>query len=256
MREPSPDKIINDLIMHAAPFTPALIEVWRLLMDGLISAFERMQRDDIQLVTRAPKPIDCPREWSAFKNEAGKTDMNLNRALETAQAMPKSFWPPRRARRTDAIEKAGNELKAWKGDGERRFLDSCEHRLNNKVRRRNREITAFEEKPDIIAAHRRLDDYSGAVRMCEGLAELEPDKELYSAIMSKSVGPPYRLNAIGGLELLRKRVAIAAALRGGRAVGAGAGKPVVEPVPDEPELDHGDGDGGEDRDEIANMLRM
>ncbi|KGB21505.1 hypothetical protein AtDm6_2739 [Acetobacter tropicalis] len=73
------------------------------------------------------------------------------------------------------------------------------------------------------------------LRMAEGLAELKPDKELHAALapVVGQDGGLLRIDGLAGLALLRRRVAIAAAVQGAGGK-TGGPKAVMEPNQPDP----------------------
>ncbi|WP_237469072.1 BTAD domain-containing putative transcriptional regulator [Gluconobacter sphaericus] len=164
----------------------------------------------------------------------GSALADLKDARSLSEAMPKGWfsWTRTSKRRAAAIEEAAAALKEWQGAGTIDFIQREAAKMERARLRQDRKIRDFDVRPDVVQASRRLDDMPGVMRMASGLAELEPDKELHAALMPvvSQEGTLLRVNADAGLALLRRRVAIAAAVQGagGR---SGGPKDTMEPEP-------------------------
>ncbi|MFT9298752.1 MAG: hypothetical protein ABF542_11675, partial [Gluconobacter sp.] len=124
-------------------------------------------------------------------------------------------------------------LAEWQGAGTISFIQAEAAKMERARHRQDRKIQDFDARPDVIQAVRRLDDMPSVMRMAEGLKELEPDKEFH-AVLAPVVGQDgglLRINAVAGLALLRRRVAIAAAVSGAGGRSGGPLKNKVEPEP-------------------------
>jgi len=256
MREPTPDQIVGGIAEHMAEYLLPLAaigaEVWRALMEKFIADVERMRAADLDLMADRPERLDTRADRAALYERVRARTADLRDDFNRAVDLPRGWfsWSPAAKRRRLAIDKAGATEREWSTSGSVRFLQGEAAKLERAVRRQDKRIRDFDSRPEVQAASRRLDDYPGAIRMCEGLAELKPDKELHAALspMVGRDGGILRINAAAGLELLRRRTAIAAATRGAAAGKGGVrqeqtavpemdGPEVEVPEDDRPDLD-------------------
>jgi len=247
MREPSPSAIVGGIAEHMLPFAAVAAELWRVLMERFMSELERMRAADLDLMDTRPDRLDTKPDRDTLYAQVRERTRTLSDDFNRAVDLPRGWfaWSPAARRRLAAIDRAAAAEKAWSTEGSIKYLKREAGRLDSAVRRQDKRIRDFDMRPEVQMAARRLDDYPSATRMVEGLAELEPDKELHGVLapVVGRDGQVIRLNAAAGLELLRRRSAIAAASRGA-AAGKGTRRQVVEMVPDEV-------DGPDDRPEVG-----
>jgi len=218
MKEPSPAAHVGGIFEHLLPFAAVTMELWRVLMERLIQDFEQMGAEDRQLLASRPHRFDTRPGRDALQLTLRERTADLKEARERAEAMPRGWfaWTKTARERVTAIEEAAARLAEWQGRGMVEFIQAEAAKMERTMRRQDRRIRDFDARPDVIQAVRRLDDLPSVLRMAEGLAELKPDKELH-AVLSPIVGQDgelLRVNAPAGLALLRRRVAIAAAVSG------------------------------------------
>ncbi|KXV64762.1 hypothetical protein [Gluconobacter oxydans] len=235
MKEPSPAAHVGGIFEHLLPFAAVTMELWRVLMERLMDDFQAMSEADRRLLAARPHRFDTRPGRDALQCALRERTANLQDARERAEAMPKGWfaWTKASKRRAAAIDEATAALKEWQGRGVIGFIQAEAAKMERTLRRQDRRIRDFDARPDVIQAVRRLDDLPGVLRMTEGLAELKPDKELHAALapVVSQEGTLLRVNAVAGLALLRRRVAIAAAVSG--AVGKSGGpKDTMQPEPD------------------------
>ncbi|MBS1044099.1 hypothetical protein [Gluconobacter cerinus] len=234
MREPPPGQHIDGIFEHLIPFVAVTIELWRVLMQKLMDDFEQMGVEDRRLLAARPHRFDTRPGRDALQCALRERTSDLKDARDRAEGLPKGWfaWTAASKRRAVAIEEASAALKEWQGAGTISFIQAEAAKMERARLRQDRKIRDFDARPDVIQAVRRLDDMPSVMRMAEGLKELEPDKEFH-AVLAPVVGQDgglLRINAPAGLALLRRRVAIAAAVQGagGR---SGGPKDTMEPEP-------------------------
>jgi len=249
MKEPTPGEHISGIAEHFAEYLLPLAaigaEVWRLLMERFIADLEKMRSADLDLMSARPERLDTRADRAALYERVRARTEDLRDDFNRATEMPKGWFSfsPAAKRKRAAIDKAGAAANEWSSTGSMKFLQSEAAKLDRAVRRQDKRIRDFDSQPEVQAASRRLDDYPGAIRMCEGLAELKPDKEVHAALapMVGRDGEIVRINTATGLELLRRRTAIAAATRGAAAGKGGVRQeqavvPEVEVPDDRPDM--------------------
>ncbi|WP_342627173.1 hypothetical protein AAC691_12820 [Nguyenibacter vanlangensis] len=246
MREPTPGQHVAGIIEHMLPFAAVGVELWRLLIEKFIASMAEMRAADLETMAARPERLNTRPDRDALYERVRDRTATLIEDLRRAEDMPRGWFSftPTAKRRLSAIDKAQAAEREWSEKGAVRFLQSEAAKLDRAVRRQDKKIRDFDSRPEVQGAARRLDDYPGAVRMAEGLRELKPDEELFKSL-SPAIGQDggiVRVNARAGLELLRRRVAIAAATRGAAAGKGGSLKEKVEIVPElevapEPEQD-------------------
>ncbi|WKE48611.1 hypothetical protein [Gluconobacter oxydans] len=234
MREPSPAAHIDGIFEHLLPFVAVTMELWRVLMERLIQDFEQMGAEDRQLLSARPHRFDTRPGRDALQLTLRERTADLREARDRAERLPKGWfaWTKASKRRAAAIEEAAARLAEWQGRGMVEFIQAEAAKMERTMRRQDKKIRDFDARPDVIQAVRRLDDLPGVMRMAEGLAELKPDRELH-AVLSPIVGQDgelLRVNAPAGLALLRRRVAIAAAVQGAEGRSGGP-KDTMDPEP-------------------------
>lgn len=234
MKEPSPAAHIDGIFEHLIPFVAVTVELWRVLIERLMDDFQAMSEADRQLLAARPQRFDTRPGRDALQCALRERTADLKEARDRAEGLPKGWfsWSRTARERKAAIDEATVALKAWQGQGMVKFIQAEAAKMERVQRRQERKIRDFDAKHDVTQAVRRLDDLPGVLRMLEGLKELEPDKELH-AVLAPVVaqdGTLLRINAPAGLALLRRRVAIAAAVQGagGR---SGGPKDTMEPEP-------------------------
>lgn len=235
MKEPSPAAHIDGIFEHLIPFVAVTVELWRVLMERLIQDFEQMGAEDRQLLAGRPHRFDTRPGRDALQLALHERTADLKETRSLAEAMPKGWfaWSRSSKRRAAAIEEATAALAEWQGAGTISFIQAEAAKMERARHRQDRKIRDFDARPEVIQAVRRLDDLPGVLRMVEGLAELEPDKELH-AVLAPVVGQDgglLRINAVAGLALLRRRVAIAAAVSGAGGK-TGGPKDTMQPDPE------------------------
>ncbi|WP_342627830.1 hypothetical protein AAC691_17375 [Nguyenibacter vanlangensis] len=239
IKEPTPGAHVAGIIEHMLPFAAVGIELWRMLIDRLIQDFGAMREADLLIMSARPERLDTRPDRDALYQKVRDRTATLTEAVNKAEAMPRGWfgWTTTNKRRLSAVKKAAAELSAWDKEGAMKLLTSEAARLENRVRRQDKKIAEFDKKPEVQAAARRLDDYPGAIRMLEGVREIKPDKELHEAMRPeiRQDGSILRVDAPAALALLRKRVAIAAALRVAGS-GKSGGGPKEVPTPDLPDI--------------------
>lgn len=236
MKEPSPSQHVSGIFEHLIPFVAVTVELWRVLMEKLMDDFEQMGAEDRRLLSSRPHRFDTRPGRDALQCALRERTSDLKDARDQAEAMPKGWfaWSRSSKRRATAIEEATAALKAWQGRGTISFIQAEAAKVERARLRQDRKIRDFDARPDVVQAVRRLDDLPGVMRMAEGLKELEPDKELHAVLMPMvgQDGNLLRVNADAGLALLRRRVAIAAAVQGAGGK-TGGPKDTMEPEPDQ-----------------------
>lgn len=234
MREPSPAAHIDGIFEHLIPFVAVTIELWRVLMERLMDDFEQMGAEDRRLLAARPHRFDTRPGRDALQLTLRERTADLKDARDRAEGLPKGWfsWTRTSKRRAAAMEEAAAALKEWQGAGTIDFIQAEAAKMERTLRRQDRKIRDFDARPDVVQAVRRLADMPGVMRMASGLAELKPDRELHAALapVVGQDGELLRVNADAGLALLRRRVAIAAAVQGagGR---SGGPKDTMEPEP-------------------------
>ncbi|KXV79174.1 hypothetical protein AD953_03190 [Acetobacter malorum] len=236
MKEPSPAAHVGGIFEHLIPFVAVTIGLWRVLMDRLMDDFQTMGEADRRLIAARPHRFDTRPGRDALQLTLRERTADLKAARDRAEAMPKGWfaWTRTARERKAAIDEAATALKEWQGHGMIGFIQAAAAKMERGRHRQDRKIRDFDARPDVIQAVRRLADMPGVLRMAEGLAELEPDKELH-AVLAPVVGQDgglLRINAVAGLALLRRRVAIAAAVQG---AGGKTGGPKAVMEPDQPD---------------------
>ncbi|MBS1089497.1 hypothetical protein [Gluconobacter wancherniae] len=233
MKEPSPAAHIDGIFEHLIPFVAVTVELWRVLMEKLMDDFEKMGEADRRLLAARPQRFDTRPGRDALQCALHERTADLKDARERAEAMPKGWfaWTTASKQRAAAIDKAASALKEWQGRGMIGFIQAEAAKMERTLRRQDRKIRDFDARSDVVQAVRRLADMPGVLRMLEGLAELKPDKELHAALapVVAQDGELLRVNAEAGLALLRRRVAIAAAVQG---AGGKTGGPKEKMQPD------------------------
>ena len=236
MKEPSPAAHVGGIFEHLLPFVAVTVELWRVLMEKLMDDLETQGEADRRLIAARPHQFDTRPGRDALQCALRERTADLKEARDRAEGLPKGWfsWTRTSKRRAAAIEGTAAALKEWQGHGMIGFIQAEAAKMERTLRRQERKIRDFDARPDVVHAVRRLDDLPGVLRMAEGLAELEPDKELH-AVLAPVVGQDgglLRIDAVAGLALLRRRVAIAAAVQGagGR---SGGPKDTMEPEPDQ-----------------------
>ena len=234
MREPSPAAHVDGIFEHLIPFVAVTIELWRVLMERLMDDFQAMGEADRQLLAARPHRFDTRPGRDALQLTLHERTADLKEARDQAERLPRGWfaWTKASKRRAAAIEEATTALKEWQGLGTVRFIQAEAAKMERVQRRQERKIRDFDARPDVVQAVRRLADMPGGMRMLEGLAELEPDKELHAVLMPvvSQEGTLLRINAPAGLALLRRRVAIAAAVQGAGGKSGGP-KGTMDPEP-------------------------
>lgn len=236
MREPSPAAHIDGIFEHLLPFAAVTMELWRVLMEKLMDDLETQGEADRRLLAARPYRFDTRPGRDALQCALRERTADLQDARDHAEGLPKGWfsWTRTSKRRAAAIEEAAAALKEWQGAGTIDFIQREAAKMERTMRRQDRKIRDFDARPDVIQAVRRLADMPGVMRMASGLAELEPDKELH-AVLAPVVGQDgelLRINAPAGLALLRRRVAIAAAVQGAE---DRSGGPKEKVEPDQPD---------------------
>lgn len=234
MREPSPAAHVDGIFEHLIPFAAVTIELWRVLMERLMDDFQAMSEADRRLLAARPQRFDTRPGRDALQLTLRERTADLKETRSLAEGLPKGWfsWSRTSKRRAAAIDEATVALKEWQGLGAVKFIQAEAAKMERTMRRQERKIRDFDARPDVIQASRRLADMPGVMRMTEGLKELEPDKELH-AVLAPVVGQDgglLRVNAEAGLALLRRRVAIAAAVSGAGGK-TGGPKSVMQPEP-------------------------
>ncbi|KXV46170.1 hypothetical protein AD945_14355 [Gluconobacter albidus] len=235
MKEPSPSQHVSGIFEHLLPFAAVTLELWRVLVERLIQDFEQMGEADRRLMSARPHRFDTRPGRDVLQLELRERTADLKDARDRAEGLPKGWfaWTRTFKKRAAAIEEAAAALKTWQGQGMVKFIQAEAAKMERARLRQERKIRDFDARPDVIQASRRLTDMPGVMRMLEGLAELKPDKELHAALapVVGQDGELLRVNAPAGLALLRRRVAIAAAVSGagGR---SGGPKDTMEPDPE------------------------
>jgi len=199
--------------------------------------FRTQGEADRRLLAARPQRFDTRPGRDALQCALRERTADLKDARDQAEGLPKGWfaWTRTFKKRAAAIEEAAAALKTWQGRGTIDFIQAEAAKLERAARRQERKIRDFDARPDVRQASRRLADMPSVMRMAEGLKELEPDKELHAALrpMVGQDGGLLRIDAVAGLALLRRRVAIAAAVSG--AVGTSGGpKAVMEPEQPDP----------------------
>jgi len=212
------------------------MELWRVLMERLMDDFQAMSEADRRLLAARPQRFDTRPGRDALQLTLRERTADLQDARHRAEGLPKGWfsWSRTSKRRAAAIDKAASALKEWQGRGMIGFIQAEAAKMERVQRRQDKKIQDFGARPDVVQASRRVADMPGVMRMLEGLAELEPDKELH-AVLAPVVGQDgglLRVNAEAGLALLRRRVAIAAAVQG---AGGRSGGPKDTMQPDLPD---------------------
>lgn len=233
MKEPSPSQHVSGIFEHLLPFAAVTLELWRVLMERLMDDFQAMGEADRQLLAARPHRFDTRPGRDALQCALRERTADLKEARDQAERLPKGWfaWTNASKKRAAAIDKAASALKEWQGRGMIGFIQAEAAKMERTLRRQDRKIRDFDARPDVVQAVRRLADIPGVLRMLEGLAELKPDKELHAAL-APTVGQDgglLRINADAGLALLRRRVAIAAAVQG---AGGKTGGPKEKVEPD------------------------
>ncbi|KAA8383927.1 hypothetical protein FOH24_17065 [Acetobacter tropicalis] len=237
MREPSPAAHIDGIFEHLIPFAAVTMELWRVLMERLMGDFQAMGEADRRLMAARPHRFDTRPGRDALQCALRERTADLREARDRAERLPKGWfaWTAASKRRAVAIEEASAALKTWQGRGTIDFIQAEAAKMERTLRRQDKKIRDFDARPDVIQASRRLDDLPGVLRMAEGLAELKPDKELHAALapVVGQDGGLLRIDGLAGLALLRRRVAIAAAVQGAGGK-TGGPKAVMEPNQPDP----------------------
>lgn len=235
MKEPSPSQHIDGIFEHLIPFVAVTIELWRVLMERLMDDFEQMGAEDRRLLAARPHRFDTRPGRDALQLTLRERTADLKDARDRAEGLPKGWfsWTRTSKRRAAAMEEAAAALKEWQGAGTIDFIQAEAAKMERTLRRQDRKIRDFDARPDVVQAVRRLADMPGVMRMASGLAELKPDRELHAALapVVGQDGELLRVNADAGLALLRRRVAIAAAVQGAGGK-TGGPKSVMEPDPE------------------------
>jgi hypothetical protein len=242
IKEPSPGQHVAGIIEHMLPFAAVTAELWRVIVDKLIEQFSEMREADLRVMSGRPERLDTrPDRDAAYERLRDRTATLLD-AVDRAESLPTGWfgWTSTSKRRAAAIVKAEAELDGWEMGGSLKFMQSEAARLEKAVRRQDGKIAGFDRRPEVVSAARRLDDYPGALRLLEGVREIQPDKELHEVMrpVVRQDGTVLRVNGPAALALLRRRTAIAAATRAAEA-GKSGGGPVNVPVP-EPEIEADD----------------
>ncbi|AHK70087.1 hypothetical protein AD931_02610 [Gluconobacter oxydans] len=236
MKEPSPAAHVGGIFEHLLPFVAVTVELWRVLMEKLMDDLETQGEADRRLLAARPHRFDTRPGRDALQCALRERTADLKEARDRAEGLPKGWfsWTRTARERKAAIDEATAALAEWQGRGTISFIQAEAAKMERARLRQDKKIRDFDARPDVVQAVRRLDDLPGVLRMAEGLAELEPDKELH-AVLAPVVaqdGTLLRVNAPAGLALLRRRVAIAAAVSG--AVGKSGGpKDTMQPEPDQ-----------------------
>lgn len=218
MKESSPSQHIDGIFEHLIPFVAVTIELWRVLMEKLMDDFEQMGAEDRRLLAARPQRFDTRPGRDALQCALRERTADLKDARDQAEGLPKGWfaWSRSSKRRAAAIEEAAAALKEWQGRGMVKFIQAEAAKMERVQRRQDKKIRDFDARPDVAQAVRRLADMPGVMRMVSGLVELKPDKELHAVLMPLvgQDGGLLRIDAVAGLALLRRRVAIAAAVQG------------------------------------------
>jgi len=234
MKELSPGQHIDGIFEHLLPFAAVTIELWRVLMERLMDDFRTQGEADRRLLAGRPQRFDTRPGRDALQLTLRERTADLKDARDRAEGLPKGWfsWTRTSKRRAAAIEEATAALAEWQGRGMVEFIQAEAAKMERVQRRQDKKIRDFDARPDVVQAVRRLDDLPGVLRMTEGLAELKPDKELHAALapVVGQDGGLLRVNAGAGLALLRRRVAIAAAVQGAEGRSRGP-KDTMDPEP-------------------------
>ncbi|GAC88463.1 hypothetical protein Gbth_003_058 [Gluconobacter thailandicus F149-1 = NBRC 100600] len=234
MKEPSPSQHVSGIFEHLLPFAAITMELWRVLMERLVDDFQAMSEADRQFLAARPHRFDTRPGRDALQCALRERTADLKEARDRAEGLPKGWfsWTRTARERKAAIEEAAAALKTWQGAGTISFIQTEAAKIERGRHRQDKKIRDFDARPDVVQAVRRLDDLPGVLRMAEGLAELKPDKELHAALapVVGQDGGLLRIDAVAGLALLRRRVAIAAAVSGAGGK-TGGPKSVMEPEP-------------------------